>query len=496
MPWSAYQEAVFDFITNGEGNGLVEAMPGSGKTTVIEECVKRVPSNESILLLAFNRHIRDELKDRMAHLPNVTVHTINSFGNGVVKAAVGYRKVNGKKVENILKFDYFEMKKYDKKKFVVFIRCVNFVTRMISLFKANMVFDLEHADSIYQSLIDDYGLEEPDLEGTRYDLYHMVMTVFDFDLKTEGVIDFDDQVYLPVKNDYPVEQFDHVYVDEAQDLSPVQIEFTRRAIASRSLYVGDRRQAIYQFRGADSRAMENIQLTLSSTLMPLSICYRCAKAIVREAAKIVPAIEAFEGSPEGKVENIIEDEFRTMAQDDDVVLCRTTAPLVKECFGFIRNGQCAHVKGRDIGNDLKNFIKKLSGGNNFMPIDQFAIQLGDYGSKMLEKYRLLGRDTSMMILEDKIGTVRALIDHSEEVDDLYKAIDKIFGNGEEDGIMLMTIHKAKGLEAERVFILRPDQLPHKLAKTEEARHAEENLKFVAITRAQRELYWVHQPPDN
>ena len=79
--WSAYQEAVFDFVKNGSGNCLVEAKPGSGKTTVIEECIRRIPPNENVLALAFNRHIKEELEKRMASLPNVSVYTLNGFGN-------------------------------------------------------------------------------------------------------------------------------------------------------------------------------------------------------------------------------------------------------------------------------------------------------------------------------------------------------------------------------------------------------------------------------
>lgn len=496
--WSKYQQDVFDFVLNGTGNGLVEAMPGSGKTTVIEECVKRVENNKTILLLAFNRHIRDELKRRMDHYPNVTVHTINSFGNSVVRAAWPRTKVKPNKVDNLLKFGYFGMSKYDKKKFAIFARCCGFIKRVISLSKANGVFDLEHFSQTYPTLIEDFGLEIPDLDSTGYDIDAMLLQVFASDAEASNdsaQIDFDDQIYLPVKHDMRMTTFDFVFVDEAQDLSPVQIIFTQRAIGGRGLYVGDRRQAIYQFRGADSHAMSNIQITLDATPLPLSICYRCAKSIVREAAKIVPTIETFEDADNGDVFDIPESDFRMKAGDGDVVLCRTTAPLVKECFYFIRQGRKATVKGRDIGKDLKDLIKKLSDNTDMMGLVEFEIKLEAYYTKLSEKYRKLQRDISLMILQDKVETIKALLDHGKHVCDLYNAIDAIFENGDDDGILMMTIHKAKGLEAERVFILRPDQLPHKLATTDEAKHAEENLKFVAITRAQKALFWVHHPND-
>jgi DNA helicase-2/ATP-dependent DNA helicase PcrA len=55
----------------------------------------------------------------------------------------------------------------------------------------------------------------------------------------------------------------------------------------------------------------------------------------------------------------------------------------------------------------------------------------------------------------------------------------------------MTVHRAKGQETDRVWILRPDLLPMKLPKmTDEQKQQERNLHYVAITRAKHELYYV------
>ena len=57
-------------------------------------------------------------------------------------------------------------------------------------------------------------------------------------------------------------------------------------------------------------------------------------------------------------------------------------------------------------------------------------------------------------------------------------------------IRLASIHTAKGLEADRVFILKPHLLPHRMASSALARVQEENLRYVAITRARLELVVV------
>jgi superfamily I DNA/RNA helicase len=63
-----------------------------------------------------------------------------------------------------------------------------------------------------------------------------------------------------------------------------------------------------------------------------------------------------------------------------------------------------------------------------------------------------------------------------------------------EGIILSTIHKSKGLEADRVFIARPDKLPLKVKKAWQAKQ-EKNLEYVAITRAKNELIYDHEWSD-
>jgi DNA helicase II / ATP-dependent DNA helicase PcrA len=71
-----------------------------------------------------------------------------------------------------------------------------------------------------------------------------------------------------------------------------------------------------------------------------------------------------------------------------------------------------------------------------------------------------------------------------------REIENLFTDGTA-AVELSTIHRAKGLEVDRVFIIRPDKLPlcWKGQLPWQAKQ-EQNLKYVAITRAKKELYWV------
>lgn len=94
-------------------------------------------------------------------------------------------------------------------------------------------------------------------------------------------IDFDDMVYLPLVFKLRLFPQDWVLIDEAQDTNP-----TRRALAARMLKpggrviaVGDPRQAIYGFTGADNDALEQIAAQFSCKRMPLTVSYRCPQAV-------------------------------------------------------------------------------------------------------------------------------------------------------------------------------------------------------------------------
>jgi len=487
--WSHYQLAIFDFMNNGIGNGIVEAKPGSGKTTVIEECINRVTENKTVLTVAFTRTIRDELKSHMEDKLNVTVHTLNSFGNSTIP---GWYKVNKNKVFNTLKFDVLKLSKgtYTKENAKKFWAVQNAIVKLLSLAKGHMVWTAVELVDIWEHLADEYDVDLPKTS----EFEELLLQTFELDQEKTKVIDYDDQIAIPLRRNLAIPTFDYVFVDEAQDLTPAQIELTSRALANngRALYVGDTRQAIYQFRGADSRAMVNIQLMMTCTELPLSICYRCCKAVVRAAQRIDPTIEWALNAPEGEEVTLSEDQFRKQAAPGDAVLCRTTAPLIESCLWFIRKGINALVKGRDFGSNLEELVKDIANGYVQMRTEDFSELLQEYHLREIAKLSRSDKEDKQIILEDKIDTIKAIMVECPRVEDILDRFASIFSKeAQENAINHMTIHKAKGLEADAVFILRPDQLPHKLAKSEEARRAEENLKLVAITRAKMRLVWVH-----
>ena len=68
-------------------------------------------------------------------------------------------------------------------------------------------------------------------------------------------------------------------------------------------------------------------------------------------------------------------------------------------------------------------------------------------------------------------------------------LQSVFADGE-SGVTFSTVHQAKGLEAERVFIARPDLMPLARVRQEWELQQELNIEYVAYTRSKSELYFL------
>jgi superfamily I DNA/RNA helicase len=251
--------------------------------------------------------------------------------------------------------------------------------------------------------------------------------------------------------------------------------------------------SIYAFRGSLPNAMEKTIIKFNAKRLPLSYCYRCPTAVINEAKKIYDDIEHPEvnANGEGIVETISKNKYEQLVQENDYVLCRTTAPLIKYCLRMLVLGKRAFVKGREIGDGLIKLIDKVSSENDGLDLKEFQIRLDNYYEDRLAQLNKLNRETEATLLEDQVESLKALLPSCTSVNGLKNLIDDIIvDNGV--GICYMTLHKSKGLEARNVFIIRRDLIPHKLAKTNDQLTQENNLLFIGITRSQSTLRYVEK----
>ena len=207
---------------------------------------------------------------------------------------------------------------------------------------------------------------------------------------------------------------------------------------------------------------------------------------MKEANRFFTDYSAREDAEEG----VVETNAGFLPSAGDLVLCRVNAPLVSECFSLISEGKAAYVLGREIGYSLEVLIKKVTKDKE-VEIEEFLSVLNDYYRKRMMVLERADKEYQMQTLTDKHDCIIALSHNTRTVGGLIDNIKEILGEkGKKSGVVFSTVHKAKGLEAENVWILQPEKMPHPMAKTDSAREQEKNLCYVAITRAMKTLRYV------
>jgi superfamily I DNA/RNA helicase len=182
------------------------------------------------------------------------------------------------------------------------------------------------------------------------------------------------------------------------------------------------------------------------------------------------------------------------AENGDFILCRTTMPLVKLFFHFLLKEKKAIIRGGEIGLSLVDMTNGIESIDDLKQVWQE--KLDTYKLSLLAKGVINAEeDSAYTALEDKVLTLLFVARLSKNIEDLRLKIQSIFSD-EIEGIILSTVHKAKGLEADRVFIVRPDLLPMtKNIRSQWEKQQENNLTYVAITRARKELVYDNKWTD-
>jgi ATP-dependent DNA helicase UvrD/PcrA len=490
---SKYQTAIFQhtqkmFSGQLDRNLAVVARAGTGKTTTIVKALDYVPAGLNSVFCAFNKSIQLELATRLPkHIESRTFHSLG-FAN--LKQVNPKMAVDTWKAHDIFEHLIPKPDKYspqDEKQ-----QWKEFQSNFIKAFgfARNNLINFNDEAEVWELM------EALDLDGFEPRIATILPEAHQLDMNNTDEVDFDDMISLPLYLHLPLRQFHFLAGDEVQDLNNAQIELTLQSI-QKGLFagIGDPKQGIYQFRGADEYAMDKLIEATNAEVLPLPITYRCPLLVVKLANILVPDLEPREGAPDGIVEEITEMKMHQIAQPGDMILCRINAPLAEMAFSFIRRGVKATIMGRDVGKQLASIAQKAISHAQKMP-DVYA-WLFDQRQKEVEKVRNnpYNRSPQAKIarINDKYDTLTAIADNCTSPYEFPGKTQNLFDD-KADGIVLSTVHKAKGMEAHRVFILRPDLLPHPLAKSEAALQQERNLTYVAVTRSKSELYFVGQMP--
>jgi len=487
---TAEQKKIFLFTEKRPENILIKAFAGAGKTFTIVEAVKLLPKDKSIMFLAFNKHIQEELKTKLPEY--VRCYTTYGLGMSAIKRKYG---------DNI-KFDEFKADKIIQKKAKAWSLdeefksneeisiYLNNIKKLVNLCRLTLTMKAEYIS---------YVSERYDIQLSKPKDIKRVLKVLDFMSTNRETFDYTDMIYLPaIDNSIWFFPQDYVFVDEIQDLNRCQIKIiekvlkrnrTTKKLVGRLISVGDFFQGIYGFNAADEKSFEWFEKFPNTKILPLSTSFRCSKNVIKKAQEIVPDIKALDDAPDG---NVRDGDVLTEAQSGDFVICRTTMPLVKLFFEFLVQHKKAVIKGSDIGIHLIELIGNINSIEKL--INFWEDELLKF-KKDLKSDGVLNPNehSGYVALEDKVTTLLFLARLSDSILDLKYKIKTIFTD-EIQGIVLSTVHKVKGLESDRVFIIRPDLLPMKNTKSWQYIQ-EKNLEYVAYTRARLELIFDREWTD-
>ena len=494
-PASEYQARIFDCVEHGAGNMIISAAAGSSKTTTIVNCTRFIPDDKKVIFIAFNKSVVAKLKEEVKR-DNIYISTFHSLGYAILRENGIYSDVNEYKYRTFIKEhinELAETKSLGRER-PTYINNIIKLSEYARYYLAFGVREIRQVAKIYGII-------------PVRDEFVVCKEVLKWGKENTDVIDYTDMIWLPNVLNLTTKKYvaDWIFVDEAQDTSIMEQEMVDKCFkrGTRFVSVGDDFQKINVWCGASQDAIDNLKKKPNTVEYKLPISYRCPVKVVELAKKYSDNIIAAPNAIDGEV-NYDVSEFAP--KNNDMVLCRTTAPLIKLHMKYLRGNKKSYLRGSE---EIKENYLTLISECGSKTIDKNCISSDGLFPKMykklFKKVEIIKTTLNfteeealthpeILRLYDDIEGIGVISDGLTNVDELIEKINVIFNGDMEDAIQLSTIHKAKGLEADNVFILMPSLLPYPLANKDWEIETEKNLIYVAYTRAKKSLNFIKEPP--
>jgi superfamily I DNA/RNA helicase len=485
---------VFDFFLKGYNdeqkksiicdskNILCIAGAGSGKTTVLTKRIqflskfKSVKENK-ILAITFTRKAKEEMLTRLHELEinNAVVETFNSFCEKILKK---YQNKIYKDQTNVAQFrdkisivktilnkksisfetiidDYFNKKQIRQKSHdELFLTFVSDIFSIVDFYK--ILKDNNDNKQTYEIKPFYERERNPSKRRVAKQIYEVAIEI-DKELKKRNLRDFTDQVLETIKlfqnNHDLIPKYNHILVDEFQDVNQMQVDLIKLLNSKNLFAVGDPRQAIYGWRGSQIKyILEFPQIFTKhkenpyedTSVIELKTNYRSKKQIVDFFNLTIKSLNLsdLKSSKEKDEENSI----FIIEQDNEMLERRFVLEAIKN------------------SSNPKNEIFVLARTNKIL--DKFA-----------EFFAQNGIDFAIKNEEDYTNT-----------------------NPQKNQVTLATVHSIKGMEAKEVYLVSANNLsfPNKVVDNFVFSHMkadndydkedeEERLFYVALSRAKEKL---------
>lgn len=457
------QSSILSALLDRPDNLCIRALAGAGKTSTLGLLESASPV-KPILCLAFNKAIAEEMTSRFSS--TTTVRTFNSLGHRIWSQAQSrHLTLDPKKTQTLLKAAISDLKPSDRKEAN---ESFTEITSAVAMAKA-IGYVPEGQFRAAKRLTDRAGWQsslEERLSPFATSLAGRVLTS-SIHAAYAGNIDYNDQLYMPALFGGTFPRYPLVFVDEAQDLSPVNHFVLQKLKGSRLCVVGDPWQSIYGFRGAISSGMTTLATQHKMLSLDLSVSFRCPEAVVRAVHWHVPHMK---WSKPGGTFQTLPSLTGSSIPDNSTFICRNNAPLLRLALSFLTNGRACSVAGSDIGPKLVNTMRKLATSVKTTG-DLLAAINGWEDSKLT---------AGSTVAQDFAECMRLFTSKAKSPTEAILLVERIFST--KGSITLLTGHKAKGLEYPIVYHLDP----HLIGTTQQ----ENNLSYVISTRSSDQLYEI------
>jgi len=538
-------------VKNIYGPSLIIAGPGTGKTrTLVFKIIKLLNNSinpENILALTFSSNAAKEIKERIKQnisnndiIEKLTISTFHSLGLSIIEKHLDIvgRKNNYNIIEdnikeailkNILNIKHNEIKK---------------TIKAFSNIKQNLTESKN---------IDDESLKNIFIEYNKTLINHNLMDFDDLLYLTVYILKKNNNILQDYRNKY---QF--INIDEYQDINYSQYTLIRMLAydpKSNITVIGDPNQAIYGFRGADSGFINNFKNDYPDCrIFTLDKSYRCTDNILNASSQVIISKDKFlKGIGPGIKINI--KEFPTMKSEaeftareiekmigglrffsmdsgitegagkdegvelsDFAVLCRTSHQMdyFEKAFNdhaifYQRIGESPFYTKPPVS-DLLDILKLIINPDNIIlkkSLKNYIIKdeiILNYKNKIYnDNFLNLMEELIALFFKDDIdknkNNFEKILEIAKDYDNIHDFLKFIsIGNSADlikkstNSVKLMTMHSAKGLEFECVFVagLNDKYMPFSLYKDYKVDADEERrLLYVAMTRAKKYLYLTY-----
>jgi DNA helicase-2/ATP-dependent DNA helicase PcrA len=285
-------------VNHNEGALLVVAGPGSGKTRVLTERIRRLLEDDvqhfRVLALTFTNKAANEMVERLQGVPDIYerafIGTMHSFCTEVLANRGTSVGISG--LPHI--FDAFEDRRQVLQEAILDDPELRSEIESISVQKdrtARLNQWLRDIGEAKNALVVPEMVTDPHAQR--------IYRAYNQQLRASNAIDFDDLLLLtyqlfeqrPKVADFYRRQYKYICIDEAQDLNEAQYRVICALCGdsyNNVMLVGDPKQAIFTWNGADPKYLDAFAKTFEATTIQLDENFRSARLIVEAARKLDP----------------------------------------------------------------------------------------------------------------------------------------------------------------------------------------------------------------